>query len=78
MKHLFDERPGIAHLLRSVGVQLLTNGVGDEGAVSQSERCERGAKAGKGPPKAPDSVELSVDPAPSCVFQLMLGRFSTG
>ena len=46
VKDLFDERPRIAHLLRPVGVQLLTNGVGDQGAVSQSERCQRWAGAG--------------------------------
>ena len=38
MKNVFDERPRIAYLLRPVGVQLLTNGVGNQGAVSQSKR----------------------------------------
>ena len=56
MKYVFDDRPRIPNLLRPIGVQLLTNGVGDQGAVKSirtllgpsqdRERRPAGAKFG--------------------------------
>src|SRR5258707_14556354 len=47
MKDVLNDRQRIAYLPRPVGEQLLTNGVGDQSAVSQPEHCQRLSKTGK-------------------------------